>query len=204
MIKQFQLYRIITLLMIALGVTNTVAAQNLDIDLLKKINPVNPNSDYWKITSSSAYWVPATGMLTTFLIGSINHDKTQRQKAYNALISIGASTIVCEIFKVSINRTRPAYAYPLDISEGSSKGIEGYSFPSGHACLAFNYATILTLEYKKWYVSVPAYLWAGSVAYSRMYLGKHYPSDVLAGAALATVSGWLTYKLNKRLFRKKL
>ena len=35
---------------------------------------------------------------------------------------------------------------------------EGYSFPSGHACIAFNYATILMLEYKKWCVSVPAYL----------------------------------------------
>jgi membrane-associated phospholipid phosphatase len=184
-------------------ISTTTIAQNWDIDLLKKINPSQPTSSYWKVASSSVYWVPATGLLATFLVGTINHDKQLQKQTYKALISIAVSTTVSEILKVSINKTRPSYAYPNDIFQSGGKGQRGKSFPSGHATLAFTYATTLSLQYKKWYVVVPAYLWAGSVGYSRMYLGKHYPSDVLVGAALGTLSGWLTYKLTNKLFKQK-
>jgi undecaprenyl-diphosphatase len=71
------------------------------------------------------------------------------------------------------------------------------SFPSGHTSSAFNTATFICLTYPKWYVIAPAALWATSVAYSRMYLGVHYPSDVLAGAVLGAGTAYLTYYLNK-------
>ncbi|RYD90466.1 MAG: phosphatase PAP2 family protein, partial [Sphingobacteriales bacterium] len=52
------------------------------------------------------------------------------------------------------------------------------------------------------YVTVPAYAWAGSVAYSRMYLGKHYPSDIVAGAIVGVGTGYATHWLNKKLFKR--
>jgi len=61
----------------------------------------------------------------------------------------------------------------------------------------------LALDYKKWYIVVPAYLWAGSVAYSRMYLGKHYTSDVTGGMIIGIGSGYLSHWLTKKLFGKK-
>ena len=63
-----------------------------------------------------------------------------------------------------------------------------YSMPSGHTTAAFAIATALTLRYPKPYVYVPAYAWAAFVGYGRIYLGLHYPSDVLAGALLGTAS----------------
>jgi len=42
------------------------------------------------------------------------------------------------------------------------------------------------MAYSKWYVIAPSLLFAGSVGYSRMYLGVHYPTDVATGAALGT------------------
>ena len=193
----------VTSIAIVLFLTHAASAQNWDIDLLKKINPSQPNSGYWKTTSSSAYWVPATGIVASFIAGTIKHDKKLQVQSYKALLGIAISTIVSEIMKVSINRTRPAFAYPNDIVQGGGAGQMGKSFPSGHATLAFTYATTLSLEYKKWYVAVPAYVWAGTVSYSRMYLGRHYPSDVLMGAVLGTASGWLSYKLSKKLFKQK-
>ncbi len=180
---------------------NAAAAQNWDANLLEQINPNNPSSDYWKITSSSAYWVPASGILATYFAGAFGKNKMLKKEGYKALFGIAVSTALSEAVKFVINRQRPAFAFPNDIFEGSNTGIQGQSFPSGHTTLAFTYATLLTMQYHKWYVTVPAFLWAGSVAYSRMYMGKHYPTDVLAAAVLGTASTWLTYKLNNKLFK---
>jgi membrane-associated phospholipid phosphatase len=60
-------------------------------------------------------------------------------------------------------------------------------------------ATSLSLQYPKWYVIAPAYLYAGTVAYSRMDLGVHYPSDVLSGAIIGSGSAYITYKINRKI-----
>jgi undecaprenyl-diphosphatase len=61
----------------------------------------------------------------------------------------------------------------------------------------------LSIHFKKWYVIVPAYAWATSVGYSRMYLGEHYPTDVLVGAAIGTGSAYLSKWLYKKMFETK-
>jgi undecaprenyl-diphosphatase len=57
----------------------------------------------------------------------------------------------------------------------------------------------LSLAWPKWYIIVPTYTWAGTVAYSRMDLGVHYPSDVLIGALVGAGSAWLCHEVNKKL-----
>lgn len=191
------------IILYTLTTTPNLSAQNWDIELLDKINSPNPSSSYWQTTSSSANWLPAVGITATFLKGTIQHDKKLQQESFKAIVNIAVSTAVSQLLKISIQRTRPALAYPTIVYEAEPIGSATYSFPSGHTTLAFTYATALTLQYKKWYVAVPAYLWAGSVGYSRMYLGKHFPSDVLAGAVLGTISTLLSDKLNKKLFKRK-
>jgi undecaprenyl-diphosphatase len=61
-----------------------------------------------------------------------------------------------------------------------------FSFPSGHTGAAFLMATVISLAFPLF--CVPVLLWAGSVGFSRIYLGVHYPSDVLAGMILGLLS----------------
>ncbi len=174
-------------------------AQNVDINILKSINPRHPNSDFWGVTSSSAYWLSGGISFGTLVYGLVEKDKEAQRHAYETLISIGISTVVSEALKVAIDRERPADEYPAEVYV--IKPIHGKAFPSGHTTLAFATATSVALEYKKWYVVVPAYTWAGLVGYSRMYKGYHAPSDIIGGAAVGIGSGYLSHWLTKKFFK---
>lgn len=175
-------------------------AQNWDINLLKNINPKNPKAGFWTATTASAY--PVSGALPVGLlaVGLIEKNKDLQQKGLQAAGALAINIVLTEGLKYSINRERPYekynFIYPYDGSE------MGKSFPSGHVSMAFATATTLTLECKKWYVIVPAYLWASGVGYSRLYLGEHYPTDVLAGAAVGAGSALLSNWLSKKIFKK--
>jgi membrane-associated phospholipid phosphatase len=194
--------KVVWILLVFFALTpETTFAQNLDVDILKGINPIHPDSQYWLQTSASAYWFPAALVIGSLGYGYLGGDIQARNNGYELLISIGIGQLISEALKVTINRERPADRYPYEIFVSSAT--HGGSFPSGHTSLAFSTATTLALDYKRWYIVVPAYLWAGTVAYSRMYLGKHYPSDVLGGIIIGIGSGYLSHWLTKKLFRDK-
>ena len=81
------------------------------------------------------------------------------------------------------------------------------SFPSGHTAAAFSLATSLSITYPKWYVIAPSAVWACGVGFARINQGVHYPSDVVAGAAIgvgcAFANIYINRWLNKILFKKK-
>lgn len=188
-------------LVIFLFAVQASVAQNIDIDILKGINPQNPNSDVWKAASGSVDWVKGAVSFGTLGYGLITKDKGMQQNGCELLLSSGISIASATLLKIAFDRTRPAVKYPGEVFVNSTT--TGKSFPSGHTSGAFALATTLTLQYKKWYVALPAYLWAGSVGYSRMYLGKHYPSDVLAGAAVGAGSSWLSHIITQKFFTNK-
>ncbi len=173
-------------------------AQNWDVDVVKALNPMHPNSFVAKGLSASVYPIGIAVPVTTFIIGAVNKDAKTKVEAYEQIGSLAISTIIAEALKKGINRERPfqkySGIYPYQYETGES-------FPSGHTTIAFATATTLSLQYKKWYVVVPAYAWAVGCAYSRLYLGEHYTTDVLAGAAIGTGSAFLSHWLTKKIFR---
>ena len=181
-----------------LCVFTPVFSQNADIQILRSINSPEtlPSDRFFQFISNSSAFISLGIPATMGSVGLIKNDKKLSGNACVTLTAIAVNEAVTVVLKYSVNRVRPFITYP-DITKKSKAGSP--SFPSGHTSMAFATATSLSLTYPKWYVIVPVYTWAGTVGYSRMYLGVHYPSDVLMGAIVGSGSAWVTHLVNKRL-----
>jgi membrane-associated phospholipid phosphatase len=193
--------RFIPLLLTAVCCSHGPAAfsQDWDLKVAERINPQNPHAVVWRGATFSAYPLGIALPVGQFVYSIMAHDKSSRKKAYESLAGLVVSAAITETLKFSIDRQRPAEKHPDKIFP--DKVETGRSFPSGHATIAFAAATSLALEYRKWYVIVPAYLWAGAVGYSRVYQGQHYPTDVIGGAIVGTGSALLSHWLCRKLLR---
>lgn len=180
----------------------SLSAQNADITILKQIN-LNRNRSAdptFRAVTNSASPVCIGIPVILFTHALFTKDTIEKKNALYAGASLTMAAIISTGLKYGIQRPRPFIKYPF-IEKASSAGSP--SFPSGHTSSSFALATSLSLAYHKWYIIAPAFIWASSVAYSRMDLGVHYPSDVLAGALIGSGSSFLCYKLNK-LFTKTI
>lgn len=97
---------------------------------------------------------------------------------------VGAAVLLAEslsgVLKLWIERDRPPVSRP--VPEPLLEAPSTFSFPSGHATVAFASATILAFAVPR--LRWPLYALAALIAFSRVYVGVHYPGDVLAGAVL--------------------
>jgi membrane-associated phospholipid phosphatase len=176
--------------------------QNADIDLLKNINlHRNKNLDpTFRFVTNSVSPLSIAAPVLILSIGLITKDSSLTHKGLFVAESVLGAAFISTVLKYSVNRPRPFTTYPF-IENVTSAGSP--SFPSGHTSDAFALATSLSLAFPKWYVIAPSLLWAASVGYSRMDLGVHYPSDVLAGAIIGAGSAYLCSFVNKKMFQKK-
>lgn len=120
--------------------------------------------------------------------------KTGSLHVFEGLIDTG---IILSLTKMLVGRSRPIDR-PLN---GDFHGPLGYfsssnndSFPSGHAALSFAAATIVSHESENRWIGLSAYTLAATVSYSRIYVEKHWASDIIAGAALGYSVGVLVEK----------
>jgi len=101
------------------------------------------------------------------------------------------------IIKNAVQRFRPCHEPSLEglvhIVRDECGG--KFSFVSSHASNSFNVALISLLFIKKRWFTISILLWASVVGYSRVYLGVHYPGDVICGAILGILIGWSVYSL---------
>ncbi len=176
-------------------------AQSGEVKLLDRINPERPTSDLWKGVTNSVYPVTVLTPVSILTAGYVQKDKELQKKGWMAVGSIVTNVVVTQGLKMITGRERPYNKYPELINNYHFE--TDSSFPSGHTSNAFATATTLSISFKKWYVIAPAYLWAAGTAYSRLYLGQHYPTDVLAGAAVGVGSAFLSHWLTGKFFYRK-
>ncbi len=184
-------------------------AQNADIDLLRKIyDPTPLKSDkFFLNTGKTVTPISIATPLSYFLFIPFTEkdkrvkDRLMFQHGVTSSFCIVGSGLISYGLKYAIQRDRPYDTYTDIIAKDDP---HTSSFPSGHTTFAFATATSVALIERKWYYTVPLYLWAGTVAYSRMHLGVHYPGDVLAGALIGTGTSFFMYYLcKKKIFVKK-
>jgi membrane-associated phospholipid phosphatase len=180
-----------------------VEAQNTDIDWLRKINSSGSKhaDKFHGAISFSVYPAMIITPSAVFTDGLLQKDTFLINAGLCIAAGLALNAGITLATKYAINRDRPYITYP-DLQVKKTENTP--SMPSGHTSSAFAVATSLTLLHPEWYVTIPAFAWAGGVAYSRMYLGVHYPSDIIAGALAGSGTAWLTWYLNKKIFGKKI
>ena len=184
-----------------LFIKNFLNAQNPDINILRDINlHRNKSLDRtFKTITNSVSPVSIATPIIVYSVGLIKGDKDLKEKGIFIGETFLVSSFITTALKYIVKRDRPFKTYP-EIEKLTLGG--SYSFPSGHTSDAFATATSLSIAFPKWYIIAPIFLWASAVGYSRMDLGVHYPSDVLAGALIGIGSAYLTHKFNKWINKK--
>lgn len=155
-------------------------AQHLRTDFLDSVMP-------WisRLADSGGIWLLAGVLLLTL-------NRKQRRVGGQVLLSMLFSLLFCNlILKNAVGRLRPFVLNPMAELLIAAPG--DASFPSGHSSVSFAAAAVLMHSGIKgrWAALVLAAL----IAFSRLYLYVHFPSDVLAGAALGIVCGLLSCKI---------
>ncbi|MGD0264347.1 MAG: phosphatase PAP2 family protein [Candidatus Methylomirabilota bacterium] len=103
-----------------------------------------------------------------------------------ALAALVLSDLGTNLIKAALHRTRPCHVIPdIHLLAGCTRS---FSLPSNHASNMFALATVGWLGFRRWRWALV--LLAVGVAYSRVYLGVHYPADVLVGALWGGALGW--------------
>ena len=182
----------------------------LDQQLFLYINSLN--SPFWDevmyAISGSLIWVPLYLAILIYL--GIKHKKKFLIILFFIILGVAlADRGSVELFKNVFQRLRPCHEPALEglvhIVKGKCGGM--YGFVSSHASNCFYAAVISGLFVRKKWFSISIICWATIVSYSRIYLGVHYPGDIICGAALGSLIGWGVFKLyeltDAKIFSRK-
>lgn len=170
--------------------------ETLDIALLRLINHSLANRVFDVIMpylSGKTILVPLI-LLAVVALWIRGGRRGRMMVVMSALSVLVVNEFVCAPIKAAIQRPRPALTIPdvrlPDTEPGSPKPTSSIgSMPSAHSASMAALAAVAFVYFRKsWRLTVPLAL---SVGFSRVYLGVHYPSDVLAGLVAGAVTGWL-------------
>lgn len=185
--------------------------KNLDTELFYEINSARNEFLDWFFAVVSSYLFFAIVVAGIFVAFSY---KNFKKSWWVVLLIIGLCFLLGDRisvmgFKDVFERLRPSHALEdvflvkfkdFQLVYNSKGGL--YGFVSSHSTNAFCIAMAFSLISKRRLTICLLFIWAILTAYSRIYCGVHYPGDVICGALLGMVLGWLVYFLYQKLHSK--
>ena len=173
----------------------------IDIDKQLMLALNGSNSLYMdgvmKIYTSTVVWIPVA-LVLLFIVLKNNTPRASLLVVLGVALTILASDQMSSAFiKPLVGRLRPSldpeFMHLIDTFNDYRSG--SYSFTSSHACNSFALAMFISLLVRNKVLSFSMLAWASINSYSRIYLGVHFPGDILCGAILGTIIGSITYWL---------
>ena len=168
-----------------------------DTELFLFLNSLH--SDFFDTTmwfiSGKLSWLPLYAIIIFFIIKKFKK-KSILIIASLILVIVFSDQISVHLFKDVFQRLRPCHNPQIsNIVHIVNNHCGGkYGFVSSHAANTFALATFISYIFKNKYVSYSIFLWAAIVSYSRIYLGVHYPCDIIGGALLGIIIAIFFYK----------
>lgn len=160
---------------------------------------------FWLFYTTKINWIPFYALLLYLIYKNVS------KKAFLVTVLMVALMVaftdqVTNLFKHGFERLRPCYTAGVKdvmrLVKSSCGGKFGYF--SGHASNSMSVAVFVGLllrQHYKYLVFVLIF-WSAMMAYSRIYVGVHFPLDVMSGMMFGAISGFLFYKLTQFFWKK--
>lgn len=158
----------------------------------------------WLIITKQAYWIPLFLFLLYLVYKKIGAKQTLLLLLFVAVL-IAFTDQVTNLFKNHFQRLRPCNDPTINNVMRVVKQSNSFSFFSGHAANTSAVAMFLYLNFRKKYKHFGIiFIWPLVFAYSRIYLGLHFPTDILTGYFFGTTFGFLMFKIYQKVIKTSL
>ena len=182
------------------------ALVNWDTECFRWINGHYCTAMDWTMWTLSQHWCWVVVLVLFFALVTMRKEPRHWWIVLCAVVLcfLLADQGSVHIFKDTVCRLRPCHALE-EVRMFHTRCGGQYGFVSSHAANAFAIAMFLFLRYRHkttWGV-VLMFVWAFATSYSRIYLGKHYPGDILCGAMFGMLCGWVVWMISIWIEKKK-
>ena len=180
---------------------------NIDSDLLLWLNGAHNAffDTFMMLFTGKFIWVPMYLALTYVLFRNMTPKQALMCLVAIALVIVIADQMSSSLIRHSVGRLRPAnLENPISNMVHIVDGYRGgrYGFPSSHAANSFGLAFFLLFLLRRSPIPTFIILWAIVNCYSRIYLGVHYPGDILCGTLVGLVAATFVWFIYKKLTRQ--
>ncbi|MBP5678093.1 MAG: phosphatase PAP2 family protein [Bacteroidales bacterium] len=183
--------------------------KQLDTELFRWVNSHHCTVADWVLWVSSQHWFWAIVLVLFLLLVTL---RVEPRRWWIAVVGVTLCFLLADqgsvhLFKETVQRLRPCHVLD-DVRMFHTHCGGRYGFVSSHAANAFAILTFLWLRYRKKGVNLGLALmalWAVTTCYSRAYLGKHFPGDLVCGALFGIVIGlivWTIINFAEKKFKK--